>query len=46
MEELFDSAADSEVKPDGKKPQPQQPQQQQGQSGELSSQQDGKKRNF
>jgi hypothetical protein len=25
MEELFDRAADSEVKPDGKKPQPQQP---------------------
>jgi hypothetical protein len=45
MEELFDRAADSEVKPDGKKPQPQQPQQQQRQSGE-SSQQGGKKRNF
>jgi hypothetical protein len=46
MEELVDRAADSEVKPDGKKPQPQQPQQQQKQSGESSSQQGGKKRNF
>jgi len=45
MEELFNRAADSEVKPDSKKPQPQQPQQQQKQSGE-SSQQGGKKRNF
>jgi hypothetical protein len=44
MEELFDRAANSEVKLDGKKPQPQQPQQQQRQSGELSSQQGGKKR--
>jgi hypothetical protein len=34
MEELFDHATDSEVKLDGKKPQPQQPQQQQRQSGE------------
>jgi hypothetical protein len=45
MIELFDRGADSEVKPDGKKPQLQQPQQQQRQSGE-SSQQGGKKRNF
>jgi len=45
MKDLFDRAADSEVKPDGNKPQPQQPQQQQRQSGE-SSQQGGKKRNF
>jgi len=45
MEELFDCAADSEVKPDGKKPQPQQPHQQQKQSGE-SAQQGGKKSNF
>jgi hypothetical protein len=45
MEELFDSAANSEVKPDGQKPQPQQPQQQQRQSGE-SSIQGGKKLNF
>jgi len=36
MEELFDCAPDSEVKPDGKKPQLQQPQQQQRQSGESS----------
>jgi hypothetical protein len=34
MEELFDRAADSEVKPDHKMPQLQQPQQQQRQSGE------------
>jgi len=46
MEEHFDRAANSEVKPDGKKPQPQQPQQQQRQSGESSSQQRGKKLNF
>jgi len=46
MEELFDRAADSEVKPDGKKPQPQQPQQHQRQAGESSSQQGGKKHNF
>ena len=45
MEELFDRAADSEVKQDGKKPQPQQPEQQQRQLRE-SSQQGGKKRNF
>jgi len=45
MEELFDRAADSEVKPDGKMPQPWQPQQQQRQSGE-SYLQGGKKRNF
>jgi len=45
MEEVFDCAADSEVKPDSKKPQPQQPQQQQKQSGE-SCQQGGKKCNF
>jgi hypothetical protein len=36
MAELFDRGADSEVHPDGKKPQPQQPQQQQRQSGESS----------
>jgi hypothetical protein len=46
MEEHFDRAANSEVKPDGKKPQPQQPQPQQRQSGESSSQQGGQKRNF
>jgi hypothetical protein len=46
MEELFDRAADSEVKPDGKKPPPQQPQQQQRRSGESSCQQGGKKCNF
>jgi hypothetical protein len=45
MEELFDRAADSEVKPGGKKPQLQQPQQQQKQSRE-SCQQGGKRSNF
>jgi hypothetical protein len=33
MEELFDRATDSEVEPDGTKPQPKQPQQLQRQSG-------------
>ena len=46
MEELFDRAADSEVKPDGTKPQPQHPQHQQRQSGKSTSQQGGKKRNL
>jgi hypothetical protein len=45
MEELFDGAADVEVKPDGKKPQQQQPHQLQMHSAE-SSQQGGKKRIF
>lgn len=45
MEELCDCAADSEVKPDGNKPQQQQSHQQQMQSGE-SSQSCGKKCNF
>jgi len=45
MEELFDCAANSEVKLDGKTPQLQQPHQQQKQSGE-SSQQYGTKCNF
>jgi hypothetical protein len=46
LEELFDSAAELEVKLDGKNPQPQQPKQQQRQSGESSSQQGGKKCNI
>jgi len=45
MKELFDRAADSEVKPDSKTPQQQQPHQQQKQSGE-SSQQGSRKYNF
>ena len=45
MAELFDWAVDSEVKLDGKKPQPQRPQPQQRQSGE-SSQEGGKKHNL
>jgi hypothetical protein len=45
-EELFNCAANSEVKPDRKKPQPQQLQQQQSQSGESSSEQGCKKRTF
>jgi hypothetical protein len=45
MEQLFDRAADSEVKQDGKKPQSEQLQQQQRQSGE-SSQQGGMKPKF
>ena len=43
--ELFDCTADSEIKPDGNKPQQQQPHQQQKQSGE-SFHQGGKKHNF
>jgi hypothetical protein len=46
MEELFDSAADSEVKLDGTKPQPQHPHQHQRKSGESTSQQGGKNRHF
>jgi hypothetical protein len=45
MEELFDRATDSEVTPDGNKPQQLQPHGQQRQSGE-SSQHNSKKRNF
>jgi hypothetical protein len=45
MEELSDRTANSEVKPDSNKPQPQQQQRQQKQSGE-SSQQGSKKCNI
>jgi len=45
MEDLVDQAADSEIRPDGTKPQQHQPHQQQKLSGE-SSQHGGKKPNF
>jgi hypothetical protein len=46
MEEVIDRAADSDVKPDCKIPQPQEPQQHERQSRESSSQQGGNNRNF
>jgi hypothetical protein len=46
MEELFNRAADSEVKRHGNKPQLRQPQQHARQSGQSSSEQGGKRCNF